>query len=506
MQDILALFFNYTFNTMSRVAIIILILISNQAFGQKNHFTVNDNCVKAYNEMVSFKLQSARNTIAKEIKADPYNKLIIVMQNYEDFIRLAFDDDPNLYQRRKSIKEKRLDFLSSADKKSPYYRLSKGIIYLQWSLIHIKYKQNWKAANDFRKANALFKENKKLFPSFKETDIFYGGQKTIIGTIPNNYKWISTLIGLRGNMKEGMKLIKKSIDAKTKLFRHDAIFYYIFLNEIVLNDSKKALRLIESYNIDYKNNYLYTFTASNLMLNNFRSEKVISIINNRNKSSEYLQPIIFDYALGSAYLHTSKYAKAIPYLKKYMNSKSYFYKKDAALKIAYAYYLNGDIKMANIYRNKISKTGTTITDMDKQAMKVFKRNSFGDKNLLKARLLFDGGSFHESIKLLEDNKLKLNISTSEQLEWDYRLARVYDENRQTDNAIIYYQKTLQTANPFQEYYPARAALQLAYIYERKNKKDLASKYFKKVLALEGHEYKTSFDHKAKSGLLRIQGK
>jgi len=498
-------FFISIFTKVRYLLIILLALAPAISNGQKTHFTASKNCVQAYEDLISFRLAAGRKKLSQEIKADPYNRMIIVLQNYEDFIQLTFADDPALYKRRKSFKEKRLDFLTNSNKKSPYYRLSKGIIHLQWSLIHIKYKENWKAANDFRKANSYFKENKKLFPKFKETDIFYGAQKTIIGTVPNSYKWISNLIGLRGNMKLGMQLLRNSIAARPKLFKHDAIFYYIFLNEIVLNDSKKALRLLKTYNVDIKNNYLYTFMASNLMLNNFRAKEVIPIIRNRNKSSAYLQPIIFDYALGSAYLHQLQYAKAIPYLKKYLQSKSYFYKKDAALKIAYAYYLSNN-KLANVYKAKIAKVGTIITDMDKQAQKVYKQKNFGNKSLLKARLLFDGGSFAQSIQTLENTSIYNKLKPLEKLEWNYRLARVYDESRKINQAIAYYKKTLTTSNPTKEYYPARAALQLAFIYEKLNKKSLATKYFQKVLAIDGHEYKSSLDHKAKSGILRIQGK
>ncbi len=486
--------------------ILILLCISYTTFSQKAHFTVSKNCLLAYEQMISFRLNEGRQTLAKEIKRDPYNHLIIVLQNYEDFIRLSFADDPAQYKRRKIFKEKRLNFLNKSNRNSPYYRLSKGIIHLQWSLIHIKNKENWKAANDFRKAHLLFKENKRLYPNFKTTDIFYGAQKTIIGTIPNSYKWISNLIGLRGNMKEGISLLKNSIPKQKALFRHDAIFYYIFLNEIVLNNSKKALRLTKTYNIDTRNNYLYTFMASNLMLNNFQAKEVVPIIRNRNKSSAYMQPIIFDYALGSAYLHMLNYDKAILYLKRYINTKSYFYKKDAALKIAYAYFLSNRNKEAQLYMRKISKVGTTITDMDKQAMKTYKHGNFGNKNLLKARLLFDGGDFENCLKILENKSLQGLLPQVENLEWNYRLARAYDESRKTDQAIIFYKKTLASKNSNNEYYPARSALQLAFIYEKRNKKSIAMQYFKKVLALEGHEYKSSLDHKAKSGMLRIQGK
>ena len=488
-----------------RFAFFVILLFSPiVTLSQRSHFTPSTNCIEAYNEMVSFRIGEGRKAITKEIQTDPFNHLIILLQNYEDFVRLSFNDDPSLYIRRKSYKDKRLAFLSKSNKNSPYYRLCKGIIHLQWSMIHIKYQENWKAANDFRKAHALFKENKRLYPNFAETDIFYGAQKSIISTIPKDYQWISNLLGLSGSISQGMKMVKNGIDSKTPLFQHDALFYYVYLNEILLNDSKKALRLISTYKLDDKNIYLYTFMNSNLMLNNFNSKEAIRIILNRNKSADYMQPIIFDYALGAAYLYTSQYGKAIPYLKKYLNCKSYFYKKDAALKIAYAYYLMGNDSYSDIYKAKVKTVGTKVTDMDKQAQKIA-QESFGDKNLLKAHLLFDGGSFSHVIEILENDNLKAGLTSAESLEWDYRLARVYDETNKLDDAIIFYKKTLESSNPTNEYFPARAALQLAFIYENKNNKTLATVFFKKVLSLEGHEYKTSLDHKAKSGLLRIQG-
>lgn len=491
---------------MRSICLLLLLLSTFKLHAAESHFTVSKNCKQAYKDIISFRLVDGHAKLTKEIKTDPYNHLIILLQNYEDFIRLTFQDDPALYKRRKSFKDKRLAILKNSDKQSPYHRLCRGIIHLQWSLIHVKYKENWKAANDFRKAHSLFKENKRLFPDFKETDIFYGAQQTIIGTIPKDYKWITNFLGLRGNITNGMKLLKGGVNTNTSLFQEEAKCFYIFLNAIILNDSKKALRLIKSYKLDTKNNYLYAFTSSNLMLNNFRAKEAINIINNRNKGNNYAQPIIFDYALGAAYLHSLEYNKAIPYLQKYLRSKSYFYKKDATLKIAYAYHLMGNSSKSTVYLNKVPNVGSSITDMDKQALKVYKTKRLGNKTLLKARLLFDGGSFSQSISFLENKALKANLPAVELLEWNYRLARVYDETKKTQLALAYYKKTLSTPNPSKEYYPARAALQIAYIHERTNNKVLATKYFKKVLSLEGHQYKTSLDQKAKSGLLRINNK
>ena len=79
-------------------------------------------------------------------------------------------------------------------------------------MIEIKYEDNFEAATDFRKAFLLFKENKKAFPDFYYNDIFLGAQESIIGTIPDGYKWITNILGLKGNTKSGMEKLEKATE------------------------------------------------------------------------------------------------------------------------------------------------------------------------------------------------------------------------------------------------------------------------------------------------------
>ncbi|MEJ0081409.1 MAG: tetratricopeptide repeat protein [Puia sp.] len=53
-----------------------------------------------------------------------------------------------------------------------------------------------------------------------------------------------------------------------------------------------------------------------------------------------------------------------------------------------------------------------------------------------------------------------------------------------------------------EYYGARAALQIGYIYESQGDKKTALIYFRKVLDMKSHDYKNALDQKAKAGIER----
>ena len=92
------------------------------------------------------------------------------------------------------------------------------------------------------------------------------------------------------------------------------------------------------------------------------------------------------------------------------------------------------------------------------------------------------------------------------LEYAYRLARIYDEMGMDSNAIRLYDATIKIGSNRPEYFAARSALQLGYIYEKTGDKANARKSYQTCLDMEGHDYKNSLDQRAKAGMLRLEGK
>ncbi len=218
-------------------------------------------------------------------------------------------------------------------------------------------------------------------------------------------------------------------------------------------------------------------------------------------SNEYLPFPMLDYEMGDAKMKRLDYS-AIQYFDRFIkSSKSNFYLKDACYNIALLYYLQGKNELANQYKAKTRSTGKTESDADKQAQ----RNAalpFPHRELLKAKLLNDGGNNEQALAIL----LKMNDTKSEnQLEYDYRLGRVYDELAEDDKAIAQYNKAIEEGKNSTEYYAARAALQAGFIYEKKGNKSEALRYFNIVLDLDDHDYKNSLDQRAKASINRVRG-
>ncbi|KAF0243058.1 MAG: hypothetical protein FD183_149 [Chitinophagaceae bacterium] len=125
--------------------------------------------------------------------------------------------------------------------------------------------------------------------------------------------------------------------------------------------------------------------------------------------------------------------------------------------------------------------------------------------LLKARLLNDGGYHTEAYKLLAGKTEYDFEKEADKLEFAYRAARIYDDLGKTDEAIKAYLITIRIGSNRKEYFAARAAVQIAQIYEARGQKSLAIQYYQKCLEMEDHDYKDSLDQRAKSGIARCKG-
>lgn len=486
---------------MKKIWIIICFLCSTLTLFAGREFKIDSKTVEIYNRITEFKIREAKILLRNEAGKNGNNAILFLLQNYIDFIQLSFHDDPAFYEKVKEVKSKRFEYVRVSDKSSPYYELSLGIMHVQWAVLHFKYGEKFKAGIEFRKAYALFRSNTKKFPRLKYNYLYLGVCRAICGTIPEGYQWLSKLIGLSGNITQGMNELNKGADLKSPMFRNEARFYQIALTYYLQNNTEQTHYLFKKYNPDIRNNYLNTFLAASIYLNQRRTEDAIRVLTQRNNHSGYLKVDIFDYYLGYAYLSRLELDPAIRYLKLFEKSKGYFYQKDNAMRLSLCYYLKGDDQNAYFYKNKIKDLSASDLDADRRALKFSGENTFNHPELIKAQLLFDGGQPKRALDILKNDLEEL--TPSQYLEKKYRMARALDELQEKEQAIRLYTECLELPNPGQDYYPARSALQLGLIFEERGQKQNALRYYRKVLNLQGHEFKNSLDQKAKLGIARI---
>jgi hypothetical protein len=194
-------------------------------------------------------LNNGRLLLDQEKKIHPDNLIPYFLENYIDFFVLFFNEDPDEYKKRIPNLDKRLELMNSGPEDSPYFLFTKSVIHFQWAAVRTKFGYQWDAGWGFRRAYLHVKDNMKLFPSFTPNMMFNGAMQVAVGTIPEGYKWLGNLFGMKGNMKRGMEQLHSFLESKdhlSALFHEEAAFYYLFLKFYMENDKDGVFAYIKA--------------------------------------------------------------------------------------------------------------------------------------------------------------------------------------------------------------------------------------------------------------------
>ena len=472
-------------------------------------YDFNATCQQAYQEITRLKMDQGQALIQKAKQQNPNNLIPVMLESYIDFLILFLREDPVEYKIRYPRFNERIEALEEGPTESPFYRLALSTVRVHKAASAIKFGKMWEAGWDIRRAWLLLKENKKVFPRFITDDLLHGTLQTMIGTVPKGYKWLTSILGMRGSLTEGLKTVQtfvNSNDPNAKLLGAEANFIYPYLLFYMDNKKEEAMHFIQQRKLDLVNNHLYGWMAANLSLNNKQSQYTQQVIQNRNLSAEYLDIPIWDFEMGFVKMYQLKPQEAIPYFERFLQKfKGNFYVKDVHQKISLCYYLMGNTAAAEKARQQVLTKGATDTDADKNALKDAKNNYWPNLILLKARLLSDGGYHKEALAQLHGKTDNDFTKEEDKLEYVYRAARIFDDLGRDTEAINAYLAAIKLGEFRKEYFAARAAVQIGQIYERQGQKALAIQYYQRCLDMGDHEYKNSLDQRAKSGILRCKG-
>jgi len=497
-----------TFRLACTVLVLTLFPLTGVFADSKYVYDFNSRCQQAYQSLVSLRIAEGNALLREELKDNPNNLIPVLLANYDDCLTLLFNGDPNEYNRRKANLDKRLDLLEQGDEQSPWYKYCIGVLHFQWAAVRIRYNEYWSAGLEFRKSFIQLKDNRKQFPAFRNNQVLLGLEEAIVGTIPDSYKWISGMLGMKGDVRKGTAQIVDFLshrDGSTALMREEAIFFYCYLKFSFLSDHKSVWKYLDESVLDFRNNHLYAFMKANFALNDNKAQLAEQVLKGRNMGSEYLDVPVFNYQLGTALLQKMD-DDCIAYFQQFLNRyKGKLFVKDAYQKMSFYYLALGDLPQAINYKNKIVKAGSEQVDADKQAQRYATNIQMPNPFLLKARLLSDGGYYEQALDELKGSRAADFPNTADQLEFNYRYARIYTLMAQPAKAIPFYEATIRAGANRQEHFAARSALEMGQIYEQQGLNEKAIACYRKCIAMKNHDYKSSLDQKAKAGIDRLGG-
>ena len=481
-----------------------LLLISKSTFAD---FLWNKNCKEAYSLTIQLKFDKAHLILEKEKKENSNNNLIYFIENYSDYLKIQISEEKSDFEKFKKNKDSRLDFIKNDKSVSPWYLYSQAEINLQWAASRLKFGEYYTAAFEINKAYKLIQENNKLYPNFIPNKKSLGLLYTLIGSVPEHYNWILTIIGMEGNINSGLSLMNEAIlEMKThkdfKVMLEESYFLYAFL-KMNLDNNKADLQKLLSELKD-KDYLLLNFASSRIASKLGENDLAIQILENRKVGKDHYPFLYLDYLLG-----INKQNKmdnnCLEHFENYLaNFKGKNYKKSALMRMSWHHHINGNSKKYEYYKNKIKSLDGKQVDADKEAQSYYNTSKAPHINLLKARLFFDGGYSKLAVEELE----KINSPTffnhsKNNLEYFYRYGRCMEQLGKDEVAIKYYKKTVLAGSERPYYFAAKAALQIALLYEESKNVSQAKQYYNICIKMKNHQYEQGIEQKAKAGLNRL---
>lgn len=497
--------FNYTL-----ILIPLFLVATSIAHAAENPFYVKftPKLQKAYFEIQKLRIRNARTLIDEERAANSENGFIQYLDNYADLHYLLISEDKAAYKKLIEKEDSRLSALEKLPDSSPYKRFFLAEIRMHWAFAKIKFGNEVSGSWDIIKAYKLLDENHKNFPSFLPTLKSLGLLHILIGSVPENYNWVTKILGLKGNIKLGVGEVQKVI-REEPFFQQEAQLIDLLLHAYTLQLSDLQRNKLKQLPREQPDNLLLHFFATTILMKEGNSREASLYLNDAPSGNAYIPFPFLNYLRGEIALQQGKYDSAaswyLIFLKEY---QGFNYIKDSNLKLFMCKWLANRDTEADLYIKRISNTGSTVIEADKLAQRnsddyIAGKISYQQKILYKARYATDGGYLDQALELLATYSEKSFSSLPDKAEFNYRMGRILQKSDEADRAMPYFERTILLTKNSSIEFGASAALQLGYILRDTGQKEKAISYFKIAMTYKKYEYKNSIDNKARAALSEL---
>lgn len=489
---------------------LIFFLSTSVLYGAR-HFTYTPLARSAYNKAMTLRFGEAHILLAKLKLEDPDNLVVHHIENYIDFFRLYISEDEVLYEQLEANRNRRLDAIESGDESSPYYLFLQADIHLHWALIRLRFEKYLPAFSEVNRANKLLEKNQELFPDFmpnlKDLAILHA----MVGTIPDGYQWsVRLLSSLKGTIEQGKQEMEQVIAYAQKnpdfLFAKEAQSLQAYLLLHLANEPQQAWKVIRKSGLEPDDNPLHAFVVANIAMRTGHNDEAIRILEAAPQNGVFHPLPFLEFMLGLTKLRRLDRDAGRHFENFLSKFDGWHYIKEAYQKLAWQALINGDPVGYRTNMVKVSQHGNATGGGDSNAQREADSARTPHVDLVRARLLFDGGYAQKAYDLIAPLKLGQSKNEYLQLEYTYRLGRILQDLGRNAEALEYFEKTIQAGDNSPYFFACNAALQCGLIYEEVEEWQQAKKYFKKCLLLNPDEYATGLHQKAKAGMGRIRKK
>ncbi len=462
---------------------------------------------KAFGYITQLRFAEAKSLVSAERSKNPDNKTGAYLDAAMLCAEIFTNEDQAYYAKVQDRIDALMVEIEEVDESNPYRRLFLGELYVAQATLNGKFKNNIKAAWQFYKAYNLLTENANLFPRFMPNKIPLGVLYAGIGSLPDDYRSLASLLGFDGSVQGGIAMVKEafwrmSADEDLKFYRPYAGFVYSYVTYQLGATSDISP---EKLGLDVANSSFLIFAQALVELENGNARQALKWLDSRPAGKQYFEFAYLDYMQGKILLGLNP-DRCVAYFEKYIKvTHGGVYVKSSYRYLSWYYLLKGNAQKAEEMRENIFRKGNTNTGADRQALE--EATAGFNKTLIEARVLFDVGEYAKAEAALRNNPVtNCCKSPAEEAEYYYRYGRITQEMAMLNSAINWFKKALEVNDAASSFAVGNSALQLGILYEEQDDKTKATEYYKRTLKYSGYPFYEGVHQKAKTGLARLKAK
>lgn len=493
--------------------VFLFFLWSFPMFSQNQHCTFDTIQNELYHQAIQLRAVLAKKNILNIQKQDPNNLATQLSEEAAEFYAVIALASIESFEYFKTKNHERIVAFENTTIKSPFIKFGLAEFYLHRAIARVFFNEKFKAVFDLKKARSYIQKNVIEYPAFLLNNKPKSLLNILLGSIPPSFKWASGLVSLKGDYNQGMNELNRLLNYAYINSEYECFFYEALTYKVIISQQSSATasekQQLNSYfsTLTIKNelpqNHLLLYAWSDYLIKNGQNEKAYKVLMSQEKSADYITfwPIEF---LKGVSLQNRLDNGCVSFFNAYIHGvRKGNYVNACCQRLAWQSLIVGNLPG---YYSKIKNVNTNFqgTEQDQAACFEFKNKLVPHAQLLKVRLLFDGGYYDKAfteMKKIAPEKLAAKLYG---LEYYYRLARIYDKQQNYSQAILLYNKVVLDGSSVQNYYAANAALNAGNICEANQELNKAKLYYQKCLSLDPNQYKESIHQKAKIGLERMK--
>ncbi len=165
----------------------------------------------------------------------------LYLQGLSNALELLVNEDPTRFNAYETAFEEQLDQLQSIKKQGADLLYFETDLCLYWSFVYLKFGHELEAAFQLRKAYQLAAQGRKKYPDYAPLLKSHGLLQIIMGSVPEKYNWVLSMLNMTGNISLGLKELQQASAPTSKVSIEASLVLALVQAYVLQEQGKKTI-------------------------------------------------------------------------------------------------------------------------------------------------------------------------------------------------------------------------------------------------------------------------